>query len=291
MQRSVPVQVEMAPEPSAAEDLRCVIEVGAAYFAAAYASLALGQLPDGMIVIWPASGIAIGLAYVLGRARLRPIAVGTFAGSLLAQIVFGRGALASVVLAIGHAAEVLLFVWLPLLLPSADGPFRRLIRLLTQAASAAVASGIATVSAALLMAGAGLHGTPAEQLWPGWLLADFVGVVVAAPLVAATITLYRALPLGHDWTIDIALLALFAFVSHSVLGAQTDSGGSLSIVPGAALLPILMWIAARTQPIVLALAIAWLAVLVMYFMLTGTGRYGDPRLLRVGWSIAGVSRT
>lgn len=276
------------PEPSASKPpptsnlspaivARHSFEVGALYFAAAYAALALSRGADGVALIWPAAGISAGLVFALGREARLPVALGTFLATVAVNVWFGRTGLLPALFGLANAGEALAVTWLHGLLPGRRTPFRRLVRVLAVSATAAVscltAAGVAALAIGLADASASV-----PQVWRAWFLSDFVGIAVVGPLVVAIVDLVRSPPRGHDWTPDVALLLLFAFAAYEVLSLKPDAAGWIGIAPGAALLPILIWVSARAQPIVPALAVAFLAALMTYLAVKGEGRYGDARL-------------
>lgn len=273
-----------ASAPSSAHDTspasvaRHTIEVGTLYFAAAYAALALGRGDDGVALFWPAAGVSAGLVFALGRKARLPVAIGTLLATIAVNFWFGRKGLLPVVFGLANAGEALAVTWLHGLLPGRRTPFRRLVRVLAVSATAAISCIVAAGVASLAIGAAGASSTSIGHVWLSWFLADFVGIAVVGPLVVAIADLVRSPPRGHDWTVDIALLLLFAFAAYSVLSVRPETGGWLTVAPGAALLPILIWISARAQPIVPALAVALLGVLMTYLAVMGEGRYGDARL-------------
>jgi len=117
-----------------------------------------------------------------------------------------------------------------------------------------------------------------STVWLNWFLSDLAGIAVMTPLVVAIIDLVRAPAPKYDWRLDIVLLLLFGFAAHDSLGLRADSGTWQTLAPSATSLPILLWIAARAQPIVPALAVAVLGVILESFAIMGTGRYGDVRV-------------
>src|SRR5215831_61281 len=88
------------------------VGVGVAYFLAARLSLFLVSQPDGVAVFWPAAGISSGTLIALGRRARWPVAVGTAAATVLANLTGDRNLLSSLSFALCNAAEALLAAWL-----------------------------------------------------------------------------------------------------------------------------------------------------------------------------------
>src|ERR1700687_4833995 len=94
--------------------VRAVLAVllGVAYFMAARLSLALLTKPDGVAVFWPAAGVAAGVLIALGPGARWPVAAGTMAATIVANLLGDRNLWSAVVFALSNAGEALLTAWL-----------------------------------------------------------------------------------------------------------------------------------------------------------------------------------
>lgn len=264
--------------PGRREQVLLAVACGILYGAAAWATLALSSSSAQLSFFCPAAGISAGLAVALGRRSYGAIATGTLLATVLVNISFGRSPELAVGMGALNAAEAVGVGWLVGLVLQRRDAFREVIRVLAVYAAAAAAVGMAALGIAVLMKTAGVAPAPLWELWLSLLASDFVGIAVVSPLVLFAIDLVRTPVRGHDWTLDIALLLVFAVVAYHVLALRLDDGTWTSIAPGAALLPILIWLSARSQPIVPSLALIILAALITLFAASGVGRYGDSRL-------------
>src|SRR5262249_3458254 len=84
------------------------VAVCIAYFLAARLSLLLLTKPDGVAVFWPAAGISAGLLIALGRNARWPVAAGTVAGTIVANLMGDRTIWRSMALALCNAGGGLL---------------------------------------------------------------------------------------------------------------------------------------------------------------------------------------
>src|SRR5215813_12533198 len=84
------------------------VAVCIAYFLAARLSLLLLTKPDGVAVFWPAAGISAGLLIALGRNARWPVAAGTVAGTIVANLMGDRTIWSSMAFALCNAAEAIL---------------------------------------------------------------------------------------------------------------------------------------------------------------------------------------
>ena len=262
----------------APDSLLHMLSAGALYFAAAYAALWLAAGPDGVALYWPASGVAVGLLLALGPRSYSSILIGVLVATVVANVMFDHSFALSLVFGVCNAGEALTTVWLRSRLEIRKYRFRRLALVLVFFASGAAGCAVAALPAAIALDWTGASSAGLSKLWLSWLLSDFVGIAVVAPLIVAVLELARAPVRKYDWRLDIVLLLLFTFAAHDSFSLRLDSGNWQALAPGATILPILIWIAARSQPIVPALAVALLGGMMEGFAVTETGRYGDVRV-------------
>src|SRR4030088_2735232 len=77
--------------------------VGIAYFLAARLSLSLLTKSDGVAVFWPASGVAAGVLIAVGREARWPVAIGTMAATIVANLLGDRTYAGAVTFALCNA--------------------------------------------------------------------------------------------------------------------------------------------------------------------------------------------
>ena len=88
------------------------VAVGIAYFLAARLSLFLLAKPDGVAVFWPAAGISSGILIAFGRKVRWPVAVGTIAATIVANLTSDRTIWSASAFALCNAGEALFVAWL-----------------------------------------------------------------------------------------------------------------------------------------------------------------------------------
>src|SRR5688572_22856455 len=88
--------------------LALAIAVGIAYFLGAHLGLALLTKPDDVAVFWPAAGIGAGTLIALGPKARWPVAIGTVAASVLANLMGDRNLAATVAFTLCNAGEPIL---------------------------------------------------------------------------------------------------------------------------------------------------------------------------------------
>ena len=265
-----------AHQPAAAprRGLLLLVTAASLYFLTAYAALALQSQTAGIAVFWPASGMAVGLLLGNERRWRLAIAAGVVAATLAANTLYGRSPALALVFGLCNAGEALAIDWSLRNLAEREFTLKRLADVLRLFGATIVGCGMAAAVAAMaLMLNSHLD-VPFIGIWRVWLLSDLVGVVVIAPLIIAIADLVRQPARHHDWSADIALLLLLCALSWNALSQQP--GSWLSLAPGTTVVPAVLWIAARGQPLAPAIAVCIVAALIGVVSAMGMGQFGDP---------------
>jgi PAS domain S-box-containing protein len=228
--------------------------------------------PSDVAVFWPAAGIAAGILVVAGRRAYSALIIGVVVGTVAANLLSDRNLLTSILKGLCNAGESILVAWL---LEKWFGPqfmfddIRRVVGFLAAAGLAAAAS--ATGGSAIMIL---LHTTaPFTDVWRDWFLSDGVGVVAVAPLVIGLGELWRQPPVRHESIEGLGALALLILTSIFVVSQPT--GSWLSFSPGAAVLPLLLWLAARCPPAFAIGGAFFASAAVICATSLGIGRFGD----------------
>jgi PAS domain S-box-containing protein len=242
------------------------------YFLAARLGLALLTKPEGVAVFWPASGIAAGILIILGRRVRVALVIGVVAATIAANLMGDRSLGTSVLKGLSNASEAVLTAWLIERWFGRAFAFDDLRRVLGFVAAACLgAAASATPGAATMTL---FHtSAPYWDVWRAWFLSDGVGIVMVAPLVIELGRIRRKLPSRTQSIEGVGVLLLLALIS---LHAMTHPTGSwLSFDPDAVVLPLLLWLIARCQPI-FGIAGAFVESLtVIYATTLGIGHFGD----------------
>ena len=109
-----------------------------------------------------------------------------------------------------------------------------------------------------------------------WFLADGVGIVVVAPFVIGLGEVLRQPPSRREWAEGLGVLALLIAVSIYVVSHPSQSW--LSFSPGAAVLPFLLWLAARCPPTFAIAGAFFASAAVICATNFGIGRFGDAAI-------------
>ena len=245
------------------------------YFLTAQLGLLLLAQPSDVAVFWPASGIAAGFLIMSGRRAYPALVIGVVIGTVAANLLGDRSLITSIFKGFCNAGEAILVAWL---LDRWFGPafgFSDLRRVLGFFAAAGLAAAASAVGGAATMTM--FHTTaPFWEVWRTWFLSDGVGIVVVAPFVVGLGQLWRELPRRGELIEGGAVLGLLVLTSMYILSHPTTSWVSFS--PGALVLPMLLWLAARSHPtltIAGAFVVSSAAICATIF---GLGRFGDAAI-------------
>ena len=226
-------------------------------------------------MFWPASGIAAGILIVAGRRARPALVIGVVVGTVAANLLSDRSLLTSILKGLFNAGEAVLVAWLieqwfgP---QFALGDIRRVVGFLAAAGLAAAASAIGGAATMSL-----LHTTaPFSDVWRDWFLSDGVGIVAVAPLVIGLSELWRQPPARHELIEGLGALALLVLVSIYVVSQPAEAW--LSFSPGAAVLPLLLWLAARCPPAFVIGGAFFASAAVICATSFGIGRFGDAAI-------------
>jgi PAS domain S-box-containing protein len=216
----------------------------AAVFAALYfvtAELTSSLAGDvGIAVLWPASGVYLGVMLVAPRRLWPALAVGAGVGSLAAYSHAGSSLELSVAFAVPSSAEGLLGA--VLVERIVRGRFR--LRGLHDVSALVVGSAIATALVALSAGAVATQtfGVSFAESWLRWWSADALGVLAVAPLVIALAHSRGERPPAAELRYGAAVIAFVA------LAVWAKPSGAAAMAGGALVLPVLLWAGWRWGP-------------------------------------------
>ena len=227
---------------SASPKLRFV--AAAAAFATLYfvtAELTSSLTGDvGIAVLWPASGVYLGLMLVAPRQLWPALALGAGLGSLAAYAHAGSSLELSVAFAIPSSAEGLLGA--VMIERIVRGRFR--LGGLRDVSALVIGSAIATALVALSAGAvaAQTYGVSFAESWLRWWSADALGVLAFAPLVVALVHSRGERPAGAELRFCAGVIAVGA------LAVWAQPTGTAAMAGGALVLPVFLWAGWRWGP-------------------------------------------
>ncbi len=253
------------------------IGVGVAYFVATQLSFALRVEPNGFAVFWPAAGVSSGVLLALGRDARLPVAAGAMIATGIANLTGDWNVWGATAFALCNAGEALLAAWL---IERYFGSgfrldrLRNVLGLLAAAVVATAASGIGGTVAYKLF-----HNptTPLWTTWQHWFASDAVGIIIVAPLIIGLAEALRDPPPRNEIIEGVIALVALAAVTV-IIGSLPPEPWKTMVRPGVLLFPILMWLAARCQPVFAAAATFIVSLTIVWTITFGVGHFGDPAL-------------
>ena len=252
------------------------LAVGIAYFLAARLSLSLLTKPDGVAVFWPASGVAAGALIALGPHMKWPVAIGAAAATVVANLLGDRTLAGAVTFALCNAGEALLTAGLIERQFGSDFALDRLRKVLGLVAAAAFASAMSGLVGTLGFKLFHSSTAPSLTIWQHWLASDALGIVTVAPLLIGIAEAVREPPSPNEIFEGAAALAAISLTTSLVIFLPQVSFAT--VVPFALLFPLVLWLAARCQPVFAAAAAFVIALTIVWTTTFGIGYFGGPDL-------------
>ena len=249
------------------------VAVGLAYFLAARLSVGL-LLEEGVAVFWPAAGISSGVLIALGPRARWPVAVGVTAATVTIHQLIADPLWAGFALGLCNAVEALIVAGLLELYFGADFNVVRLRQVLGLLLAAIVGTAISAIGGAVTYRL--FQGPPATMLttWQHWFASDVIGIIIVAPLVIGLAAAIRRPPPRSELIEGAAALLALAVMTGIAISLPWQAWET--VLPVALLFPILLWIAARCQPVFAAAAAFLVSISFVVTAVFDIGHFGDP---------------
>jgi PAS domain S-box-containing protein len=252
------------------------VAVGVAYFFAAELSISLLSKSEGLATFWLAGGVSTGVLIARGQSAKLPVAGGTIVATILASVMVNRNIWVSIALALCNAGEALLAAWLieryfgwPFILDR----LRNVVGLLTVAALAtAVGATGGTVVYNLFHSSI----APIPTVWQHWFASGSIGVITVSPLMIGFAEALRRPPRRNEIVEGVVALVALAVMILIIASVPPEPWEPIASV--AMLFPILLWLAARCQPVFAAAAALIVSLTVIWTIALGIGHFGNPAL-------------
>ena len=247
-----------------------------AYFLAAQLSLGLLLKPDGVAVFWPAAGISSGALIALGPRARWPVAAGTIIATFVANILGDRSIWASAAFALCNAAEALITAGLIQHYFAAGFGLDRLRHVLGLLAAAVAGTAISGIGGAISYKLFHAPTAPMVTTWRHWFASDGLGIIAVAPLVIGLAAAIRQPPPRKEMVEGVAALLILAVMTGFTISLPQEPWQT--VAPGALLLPVLLWLAARCRPVFAAAGAFIVSLTIVWTAIFGIGHFGDTSL-------------
>jgi PAS domain S-box-containing protein len=250
--------------------------VSIAYFLSARLSLVLLTQPDGVAVFWPAAGVASGVLIALGPGARWPVAIGTMIATVWANLLGDRNVGIAAVSALCNAGEALLIAWLIERVFGPNFALDSLGRVLGMMAATLVGTTVSGIGGTAGFAYFHSSATPVLTIWQHWFASDALGVVAIAPVLIGLASAIRDPPRMRELVEGALALALLSAVAWLAVFILQEPWAV--VVPGAVLFPLLLWLAARCQPVFGAMAAFIVTLTTVCTTTFGLGHFFDADL-------------
>jgi signal transduction histidine kinase len=253
------------------------VAVGAAYFLAGRLGVGLILKPEGVAVFWPAAGISSGVLIALGRRARWPVAAGVIAATVVVHLLIADPLWAGIALGLSNAAEALITAGLIEYYFGADFSLDWLRQVIGLLAAAIFGTAISGVGGAVTYR---LYSGPSAAMltsWQHWFASDAIGIIIVAPLVIGIAAALRHPPPRSELIEGAAALTALAVATAIVIFLPPQFW--VTVLPIAALFPILLWVTARCRPVYAAAAAFLVCITFVATAVFGFGHFGDARIL------------
>ncbi|HTC02908.1 MAG TPA: MASE1 domain-containing protein [Xanthobacteraceae bacterium] len=253
------------------------VTVGVAYFFAGRLGVGLILKPEGVAVFWPAAGISSGVLIALGRRARWPVAAGVIAATVVVHLLIADPLWAGIALGVSNAAEALITAELIAYYFGTDFSLDRLRQVIGLLVAAIVGTAVSGVGGAATYR---LYSGPSAEIltsWQHWFASDAIGIIIVAPLVIGIAAALRRPPPRSELIEGAAALTALAVATGVVIFLPAEFW--VTVLPIAALFPILLWVTARCRPVYAAAAAFLVCITFVATAVFGFGHFGDARIL------------
>ena len=266
----------IGPPWSWVSDVWLAAAVGCGYFLAARLSLGLLLQPDGVAVFWPAAGISSGILIALGPPVRLPVTAAVVAATFAANLLGDRNIAAGFGFGLCNAMEALITAGIIQHYFKADFTLGRLQQVLGLLVAAIVGTVVSGIGGAVVFKLFHSPDVPMFTTWRHWFASDAVGIIAVAPLVIGLAAAARDPPPRRELVEGAAVLALLTAMTGIIISLPNTPWQTL--VPGALIFPMVLWLAARCRPVFAAAGAFIVSLTVVWATIFGIGHFGDTAL-------------
>jgi signal transduction histidine kinase len=249
--------------------------VGVAYFLAARLSNSFLITPE-TVIFWPAAGISSGLLIWLWSIARWPVLVGVAAATAAANLLRPFDVATTAVWVLGNTAEPFIIAGLMQYYFREHFKIDRLYCVLGLFAAAVAGAAVASTWWTFVYYRLFASLNEPAVTWLHWIVSDYAGIVSVAPLVLGFATALRQPPTLREAVESLVPLGLLGAVSGVIVFLPL--GLWETVVPAALVFPILLWLAARWQPVFSATGAFIVSMSVALTAIYGLGHFSDSGL-------------
>jgi signal transduction histidine kinase len=260
--------------------IECTVAVAVLYYLVARLSLSglFFFQSEGVTVFWAAAGVSSGLLIGFGSRARWPVIAGVFVGAfLIPLVVLERGIWLSIIFAACDVIEPIIIAGLIARYFGDDfalDQLRKAIGFLGATIVGTIPSSLGGTVASRLFLG---PETEVLTTWLHWWTGVAVGVVTVAPVIIGFSAALRGPPLPRNERIEgsAGLLSLAA-MTGVVLWLPQQLWET--VVPGALLFPVLLWLSVRCRPVFAAAGVLMVSLTIAWTTIFDIGHFANPGL-------------
>lgn len=249
--------------------------VAVAYFLAARLSNSFLITPE-TVIFWPAAGISSGLLISLWSTARWPVLAGVIVATAAANLLRSFDGAATATWILGNAAEPLIIAGLMQYYFGAHFKIDRLYCVLGLFAAAVAGAAVASTWWTFVYYYLFASLDDPVATWLHWIVSDFAGIVSVAPLVIGIAGVPQRPPAWREAIESIVALGLLGVITGVLVSLPTELWNT--VVPAALVFPMLLWLAARYQPVFAAAGAFIVAMTIAFTAIYGLGHFGDTGL-------------
>ena len=247
--------------PAPLRGVLAAIALGVVYFLVAY--LSITEWSTETALLWPASGLYLGVLLASDRRNWPQLAVAVLAGSFAANLLGGNSPAVSLSFAVPGCAEGLLGAVIVLRIAEDRFTLERTRDLLALLVGAAI---VANALTALSAAAAAVQAfdAPLGESWLRWWSADALGIVAVAPMVVLALRSRLGRPRREQ--LDQVAFSVVFLAAVVVAFSMAEPPAVAAVVAGMLGFALLLWAGWRwslrsvtTLTGILAIAITYIA--------------------------------
>ncbi len=249
--------------------------VGVAYFLAAQLSNSFLITPE-TVIFWPAAGISSGLLISLWSTARWPVVAGVIVATAAANFLRPFDLAVTATWVVGNTAEPLIIAGLIQYFFGVNFKLDRLYCVLGLFAASIVGTAVASTwwTFVYYWLFASLNDPAAP--WLHWIVSDFAGIVSIAPLVIGLVPALQRPPSRRESIESIVALAAVGTMTGVIISLPEELWET--VVPAALVFPILLWLAARSQPVFASAGAFIVSMTVALTAIYGLGHFGGTGL-------------
>jgi signal transduction histidine kinase len=249
--------------------------VGVAYFLAAELSNGFLITPE-TVIFWPAAGISSGALISFWSTARWPVLAGVMVATAAANLLRHFGVAVTAVWVLGNTAEPLIIALLVQHYFGAHFKIDRLYCVLGLFAAAVAGTAVSSTWWTFVYYWLFASLNQPTATWLHWIVSDLAGIVSVAPLVIGIAAAQRQHPSRREAMESIVALAVLAAMAGFIVSLPKELWET--VVPAALVFPILLWLAARRQPVFAAAGAFIVSTTVALTAIYGLGHFGDTDL-------------